>query len=48
MRTTLTGGRSSGGTEESPTTRPFGSWAESSDSSLGISMPYLTSFAEAS
>ena len=38
-RTTLTGGRSSGGTSSSPCTVAFGSWNASSDSSFGIAMP---------
>ena len=42
-RTMLTGGRSSAGTESSPTTRALGSWCASSDSSWGISIPHLTS-----
>ena len=41
-RTTFTGGRSSAGTESRPCTSAFGSWSASSESSLGILIPYST------
>ena len=46
IRTTLTGGRSSGGTVSSPCTSAFGSWKASSESILGNPMPYSTSPSE--